>query len=547
MPVTFAVDEVPVATERLPTRRFGDVLGDAAVCVGADEEARVVAMPGVHPLLGAVHLAFAEHRPLVLSPDAIWMTIVQGVTQHVRLHAEALRSRLVRHSGREAVEVKWLGELPSTSTGWRDLVDAFRMKVAEHTGPGLARLLVCDFSTSTYVDRVASEIALMDAVSPYFDFFVACVCGIPKVTLTGTPEDWRRIRERVDVIEELDLGQWAESLKPIADELVRASEGRPDIAVWQRIYKPRRAYGWERVTGWAARLFPYVKSAGTASAPNPLLALHFSQPDDNGSPNEWYDGPGIALEDAPCGSSSVLVRVDDAIRGSKEEIEASGGLMGIEQDAHGALRPVSAYVIRRRGIGMLDVIERIVREHRHAPEERDSQDRLVCGTAEQIALAERIGTATLIFSAERVWRLRGRRDREHVVVKLSDGMTEYIERWWDLPNGLFIAHASTRRGHVYVLGDEQYLVRPPPSKPLDGTDPVTGLPYPDLPMMVLPETLETTQRGRDVPVLGSSLAAILHHALEHDGELPPREASTLDDHAVLPILPQRDPPNRRPV
>src|SRR6476620_101863 len=103
MPVTFAVDDVRATTERLSTRRFGDVLGEGALCVGAEDEARVVALPRVHPLLGAVHLAFAQHRPLVLTPDAIWLTIVQGVAQHVRLNAEALRSRLVRHSGREAI------------------------------------------------------------------------------------------------------------------------------------------------------------------------------------------------------------------------------------------------------------------------------------------------------------------------------------------------------------------------------------------------------------------------------------------------------------
>ncbi|AKU95844.1 hypothetical protein AKJ09_02508 [Labilithrix luteola] len=479
----------------------------------------------------------------MLSPDAIWLTIAQGVAQHVRLNAEALRPRLVRHTGREAIKVDWLGELPTTHDAWRDIIDAFREKVAEHTGPGLARLLVCDFSTSTDVDRIASEIVLMDAVSPYFDFFVACVCGIPEVTLTGTPEDWRKIRERIDVIEELELRQWARSLKPIADEFVRASEGRPDVAMWRRIYKPRKAYGWKRITGWVARLFPYVKSAGTVSVPNPLLALRLSQPDDTGSPNEWYNGPGIALEDAPCGPSSMLVRVEDLIGGRTEELEASGGLMGIEQDEHGALRPVSAYVIRRPEASILDVADRIVREHRYTVDERDPLRSLVAGTAEQIALAERIGTATLAFSGERTWRLRGRRDRELVDVKLSDGTTELIQRWLDLPNGLFLAHALTRKGSAYVLGDERFLVRPPP---LEGTDPVTGLSYAHPPIEVWPKRLETTQWAQDVPVVGSSLAAILLHALEHDGELPPRAPSTLDDHAVIPIVPQREPPARDP-
>jgi hypothetical protein len=65
---------------------------------GGDGERRVLSELGaVHPLLGAIHVAFAEHRLLVLSPDVVWLTILAGVTQHVRLSAERLRDRFVRH------------------------------------------------------------------------------------------------------------------------------------------------------------------------------------------------------------------------------------------------------------------------------------------------------------------------------------------------------------------------------------------------------------------------------------------------------------------
>ena len=37
-----------------------------------------------HPLVTALHLAYAEHRPVRLSPDMIWLLICQGVAQHVR-------------------------------------------------------------------------------------------------------------------------------------------------------------------------------------------------------------------------------------------------------------------------------------------------------------------------------------------------------------------------------------------------------------------------------------------------------------------------------
>jgi hypothetical protein len=46
-----------------------------------------------HPLLEAVHVAFSQHRPLSLSPDAIWLVIAQGFGHHVAENAEILRGR----------------------------------------------------------------------------------------------------------------------------------------------------------------------------------------------------------------------------------------------------------------------------------------------------------------------------------------------------------------------------------------------------------------------------------------------------------------------
>lgn len=35
--------------------------------------------PDCHPLVTALHLSYAEHRPLRLSPDMIWLLIVYGI------------------------------------------------------------------------------------------------------------------------------------------------------------------------------------------------------------------------------------------------------------------------------------------------------------------------------------------------------------------------------------------------------------------------------------------------------------------------------------
>src|SRR5688572_23216893 len=120
--VSFPVDAVDPVTDALPTRPVCELSPDALV-VGGDRTLPVLTPNGVHPLLSAVGRAFAEHRPLVLSPDAVWLTILQGVAQHVRLNAELLRPKLVNHAGRKRLGVMVDGPMPSDQDSWQDVVE----------------------------------------------------------------------------------------------------------------------------------------------------------------------------------------------------------------------------------------------------------------------------------------------------------------------------------------------------------------------------------------------------------------------------------------
>ncbi|MGW0247382.1 DUF4419 domain-containing protein [Nocardia goodfellowii] len=88
--VTFMVDAVMPPAQPLATRPLAELYPDALL-IGTDPGTPMLTPDGVDPLLSAVGRAFAEHRPLVLSPDAVWLTIAQGLARHIRLHAERLR------------------------------------------------------------------------------------------------------------------------------------------------------------------------------------------------------------------------------------------------------------------------------------------------------------------------------------------------------------------------------------------------------------------------------------------------------------------------
>jgi hypothetical protein len=159
-----AVDPVPAGTQPLPTERakasVERMLGtpvEACDSYSAD----VVRQPGFHSLIAA-HLAYQHHYPLVLTPDAIWLTLAQGLANHVNIHAERLRPLLVRHEGRPTVTVRRDDFVKgSPENPWAEVWPAFTAAIREYLTPEVHGLVTCDFSTTSPTERAASEAATL--------------------------------------------------------------------------------------------------------------------------------------------------------------------------------------------------------------------------------------------------------------------------------------------------------------------------------------------------------------------------------------------------
>ena len=290
-----------------------------------------------HGLIDAVSQAYAEHRPLVLTPDCFWLTIEQGFAHHVAENAETLRPRLVRHHGKQELAAA-IQDLSLASV--KSAIANFSAQIRDHTDPVLHETLVCNFSTTTPTIRTASEVVLMDAYSSYFEYAMRFVCGIPKITVTGSLEDWQRIQSRIEVLATFGLEWWTARLRPILDELVRTASGEPNVEFWQAIYKPKWAYGDSIVTGWIADLFPYLGDA-PGRRRNHLLECEREK---------W----AIAVERGvghgvfPSGLASVPVQVSFPNE-AKLELDLVAGFMGVEQNPDDlALTPVVSWCLTER-------------------------------------------------------------------------------------------------------------------------------------------------------------------------------------------------------
>src|SRR5579859_1203319 len=119
--------------------------------------ARRIALRLSHPLIDAIHFAFSQHRPLTLSPDAIWMVITQGFGHHVAENAEELRGRLVRHKGKQELTVT---TTQLTLESFAPAIALFSARIKRETDPVLHETRIFDVSTTSAAARTASEVAL---------------------------------------------------------------------------------------------------------------------------------------------------------------------------------------------------------------------------------------------------------------------------------------------------------------------------------------------------------------------------------------------------
>jgi Domain of unknown function (DUF4419) len=393
----------------------------------------------LHPLFNAVHMAFSEHRPLLLTPDAIWMTIAQGFAIHVNNNAEQLRQVLVAHS--EKLLLKATIKELSTQSDWVEIVKQWTCLISEYVNPDVYSLMQCDFSTTTPTVRTASQIVMMDAFRSYFDFRAVCVCGIPWITLQGTEADWCKIRERVALLEQYDLNWWTTKILPICDKFIDTIKGKPDIEFWQSIYKPKKMYATELITGWLGYLFPYIEDTMTNAytVKNPMFT---------NTPIHTFFGivnEAVRPESLPGGLSQVSFTLE--IDHSKTQLELIAGFIGVCQNQdNGCLYPEIGWAVREnKFLQILNTFKNSQQTKHHLQPPADfSQSRFAEEIPKEIfQMLEHFDGGTLFADSEHPWIIRPLGDYVYVDEILN---TDYISfyHFADLKDGRCLAYKYQR-------------------------------------------------------------------------------------------------------
>lgn len=214
---------------------------------------------------------YGEHRPLVLSPDVVWLIINQTLAGHIKRNAEHYRQQIVEHDKYMDLIVKTSRDLLNEKVDWTPLLDGFYSQIDKYTKGNLASTMRCDFSTTSANERIASIATLMEATKSYFHFHIIhMICGIPSITLTGTSQDWLAVKEKATILKKFGLKWWHEWLEPILNEFIEASNGNPHKQFWKSIVLQKKEDDVDlssggclpnrtAIDGWFLALFPFIK------------------------------------------------------------------------------------------------------------------------------------------------------------------------------------------------------------------------------------------------------------------------------------------------
>lgn len=287
-----------------------------------------------HPFISALHLAFAEHRPLVISPDMIWLIVTQGIAMHIHENSDSLQQYLVDFEGKKQIEILRDTFRLYQNNDWKGVIAELSDSVKIHTDKKLYDTFVHKFSTSSEKEITAFQACLLDAYEPYFKYGLGTYCGIPEIRLEGTKKDWQWIYNQCDELDQFGLEKWKNELKPVLKEFVNVYENKIDTNFWQSFYRLYESCG-EYSTGWVVKFFPYLyDKLSNEIIPNTSI---YQKGEFGSIENEWY----------PSGLSTV--DIEWYYYGDTINMELYSGFIGISQDKKTkALRPEISWFIKEK-------------------------------------------------------------------------------------------------------------------------------------------------------------------------------------------------------
>lgn len=223
----------------------------------------------ISPLFLAIHESFCEHISLSLSPQIIWQSICQEIATHVKQHPGMYNDFF--NNGRNEKRMLTVRDdslvYDSMDNDWGRTISLFEQQFTEVLGKSITELFLPQFSTMSQEDRVAILLSFMDAASPFYEYTVVTRCGIPRIRLEGSSDDWLLLRNQAIKISEgfPSLVDYFRDLISVLNIIAdMALSGISNNKFWDSIYKIEATSGGPFISGWITSLIAHLNSTSGA-------------------------------------------------------------------------------------------------------------------------------------------------------------------------------------------------------------------------------------------------------------------------------------------
>ena len=178
-------------------------------------------------LIQGLVIAYKNHFPITVTPDMIWLLILQGYSRFMDKYSELVRHKYVNFSGQKTLYINRYGEgiRNLSEEGWNGIIDEIVEQIGDHVGEKTISNLQSDFTTTNATTLLASQASIMSAMKHYFKYEVlGGGCGISYITLEGSLEDWEKIKSKLSYLSNFALNWWTKHLIPIIDNIIKTKK-----------------------------------------------------------------------------------------------------------------------------------------------------------------------------------------------------------------------------------------------------------------------------------------------------------------------------------
>lgn len=196
--------------------------------------------------------AYALHRIPTISPDDVWILILNYIAKNVNENENHYRPHLADKNnpdGKSVIEIMRNVYLPESPEFIDGLFSEFVAKMSEKSIPLISQL-TADFSTTTTLTRLCSQISIAHLMEKYFSMRMIMMCGFPGIDLAGTVEDWENLKKKISSFNQIahqSLQDYLAKCQDVMDKFIN-----PESADWNNFfYKTNCGSGHdEAYDGW---------------------------------------------------------------------------------------------------------------------------------------------------------------------------------------------------------------------------------------------------------------------------------------------------------